>query len=145
MVIECLRYGRGKGKRKGENISKGSGRIHSGAQEGEPEDPGLDASRGCSEGGQGRALQQEPRPGFGATLLHVIASLGFSFYRTFQCSSGSFSTGNCERFVSGVNHVPDCSFHVCDLSTISVSPWKEWLFSHGVRLIPEVGFSYVWI
>lgn len=83
MVIECSRYGRGKGERKGENLSKGSSQMHGGAQEGKPEDPGLDVRTGCSGGGQGGAHQQESLPGSGTTSFHVIANLGFSFSRTF--------------------------------------------------------------
>lgn len=83
MVIECSRYGRGKGERKGENLSKGSSRMHSETQEREPQDPGPDVRTSCSGGGQGGTHQQESLPGSGTTSFHVIANLGFSFSRTF--------------------------------------------------------------
>lgn len=132
-VVKYLRYGRGKGKIKGKNISKGDSWVHSGAEKGRV----------------GESLQEKSLPGSGFAALHVITSLGFSFYTTFQRSLDNFSTGNFESFANWANHVPDHSFHLRDISAI----WVEiplggmafFLRSNLRRLTHEVRFSDVWI
>lgn len=62
------------------------------AQEGESQDHGLGGRSGRRAG---RALRQKS-----VLALALTDSLGFSFYRNFQCSSGNFLTGNFDRFVN---------------------------------------------
>lgn len=83
MVINYLRYERGKGELKGGNISKGGSWMHMGAEQGRV----------------GKSLQQESLPGSGTAVLCIIASLGFSFYTTFNAPQVIFQ-GNFESFVN---------------------------------------------
>lgn len=91
-------------KRKREGREKRAKRIQGrkldvlGAKEGRPGSTGLCGRRGT--GCDGRSPPPESLLGSGTNLLCVIASLGFSFYRTFQCFSGNFLTGSFESLVN---------------------------------------------
>lgn len=59
------------------------------------ESPGTTGWEEGAAGWAGGALRQES-----VLALALTDSLGFSFYRDFQCSSANFLTGNFDRFVN---------------------------------------------
>lgn len=99
VVIKYLRNERGKGEKTEGKV----GVQWSGAQDGWPQDPGLCGRRSIRR--DEWSPRWEPSLDSGTNLLCVTTSLGSSFHRTFQGSSGTFLTGNSESFINWTNHV----------------------------------------
>ena len=96
-VFKSLRNESGKREKKREkaDIHQGSGKWLQNLR--------LCRRRGCREAGW--SPHWDSPLASGTNALHVTTSPGFSFHRTFQCSSGTFLTGNSESFVNWLNLV----------------------------------------